>query len=318
MTAECFLGIDTSNYTTSVALCSRDGEVLANLKRLLPVKEGECGLRQSDAVFAHVKNLPELMQELRPHLVGRKILAVGYSARPRQAEGSYMPCFLAGRAAAESFAAAEGLPLYSFSHQDGHVMAALYSAGQSELLLRKTPFAAFHVSGGTTEVLLVTPKEDGFSVELVGETADLNAGQAIDRVGVMMGLSFPCGREMEALAATATQKPPTPRISVKDGNCNLSGLQNLAEKLWRESGDRALVSAFVFSFLGKTLQSMTASLDERYPAIPVIYAGGVMSNRYLQTLLGKRADTYFAEPAFSADNAAGIALLCREACLKHQ
>lgn len=318
MTAECFLGIDTSNYTTSVALCSREGEVLANLKRLLPVKEGECGLRQSDAVFAHVKNLPELMQELRPHLVGRKILAVGYSARPRQAEGSYMPCFLAGRAAAESFAAAEGLPLYSFSHQDGHVMAALYSAGQSELLLRKTPFAAFHVSGGTTEVLLVTPAEDGFSVELVGETADLNAGQAIDRVGVMMGLSFPCGREMEALAATATQKPPTPRISVKDGNCNLSGLQNLAEKLWRESGDRALVSAFVFSFLGKTLQSMTASLDERYPAIPVIYAGGVMSNRYLQTLLGKRADTYFAEPAFSADNAAGIALLCREACLKHQ
>lgn len=318
MTAECFLGIDTSNYTTSVALCSREGEVLANLKRLLPVKEGECGLRQSDAVFAHVKNLPELMQELRPHLVGRKILAVGYSARPRQAEGSYMPCFLAGRAAAESFAAAEGLPPYSFSHQDGHVMAALYSAGQSELLLRKTPFAAFHVSGGTTEVLLVTPKEDGFSVELVGETADLNAGQAIDRVGVMMGLSFPCGREMEALAATATQKPPTPRISVKDGNCNLSGLQNLAEKLWRESGDRALVSAFVFSFLGKTLQSMTASLDERYPAIPVIYAGGVMSNRYLQTLLGKRADTYFAEPAFSADNAAGISLLCREACLKHQ
>lgn len=318
MTAECFLGIDTSNYTTSVALCSREGEVLANLKRLLPVKEGECGLRQSDAVFAHVKNLPELMQELRPHLVGRKILAVGYSARPRQAEGSYMPCFLAGRAAAESFAAAEGLPLYSFSHQDGHVMAALYSAGQSELLLRKTPFAAFHVSGGTTEVLLVTPAEDGFSVELVGETADLNAGQAIDRVGVMMGLSFPCGREMEALAAKATQKPPTPRISVKDGNCNLSGLQNLAEKLWRESGDRALVSAFVFSFLGKTLQSMTASLDECYPAIPVIYAGGVMSNRYLQTLLGKRADTYFAEPAFSADNAAGIALLCREACLKHQ
>lgn len=318
MTAECFLGIDTSNYTTSVALCSRDGEVLANLKRLLPVKEGECGLRQSDAVFAHVKNLPELMQELRPHLIGRRILAVGYSARPRQAEGSYMPCFLAGRAAAESFAAAEGLPLYSFSHQDGHVMAALYSAGQSELLRREAPFAAFHVSGGTTEVLLVTPKEDGFSVELVGETADLNAGQAIDRVGVMMGLSFPCGREMEALAAKATQKPPAPRISVKDGNCNLSGLQNLAEKLWRESGDRALVSAFVFSFLGKTLQSMTASLDERYPAIPVIYAGGVMSNRYLQTLLGKRADTYFAEPAFSADNAAGISLLCREVCLKHQ
>lgn len=317
MMAECFVGIDTSNYTTSVALCSREGEVLANLKRLLPVGEGECGLRQSDAVFAHVRNLPILMQELRPSLEGKRILAVGYSARPRQAEDSYMPCFLAGKAAAESMAAAQGLPLFPFTHQDGHIMAALHSAGRTDLLSEGTPFAAFHVSGGTTEVLLVTPEEDGFSVSLAGKTADLHAGQAIDRVGVMMGLQFPCGREMEALASTFTEKIPTPRVCVKNGDCNLSGLQNLAEKLWRESGDRARVSAYVFAFLGRTLQKMTAALDEAHPALPVIYAGGVMSNRSLQALLGKRKNTYFAEPAFSADNAAGIALLCRNAFLKN-
>lgn len=315
MSGECFVGIDTSNYTTSVALCSYDGTVLANLKRLLPVSEGECGLRQSDAVFAHVRNLPILMQELRPYLEGRKILAVGYSARPRQAEDSYMPCFLAGKAAAESMAAPLDAPLLPFTHQDGHVMAALYSAGRTDLLQSGTPFAAFHVSGGTTEVLLVDPDMDGFSISLAGKTADLHAGQAIDRVGVMMGLQFPCGREMEKLAETFTEKLPTPRVCVKNGDCNLSGLQNLAEKLWRESGDRARVSAYVFSFLGRTLEKMTAALDEAHPELSVIYAGGVMSNRYLQTLLGKRKNTYFAEPAFSADNAAGIALLCRNAYL---
>lgn len=317
MMEECFIGIDTSNYTTSVALCSRDGEVLANLKRLLPVGKGECGLRQSDAVFAHVRNLPILMQELRPYLEGRRILAVGYSARPRQAEDSYMPCFLAGKAAAESMAAAQGLPLFPFTHQDGHIMAALYSAGRTDLLSEELPFAAFHVSGGTTEVLLVTPEENGFSVSLAGKTSDLHAGQAIDRVGVMMGLQFPCGREMEALASTFTEPIPTPRVCVRNGDCNLSGLQNLAEKLWRETGDRARVSAYVFDFLGRTLQKMTSALDAAHPALPVIYAGGVMSNRYLQTVLGKRKNTYFAEPAFSADNAAGISLLCRNAYRKY-
>ena len=194
-------------------------------------------------------------------------------------------------------------------------MAALYSSGESAQLMQ-APFAAFHVSGGTTEVLRVVPNEDGFSVTLVGETADLNAGQAIDRVGVMMGLDFPCGKEMEVLAATYTGKLPKPRICVRDGNCNLSGLQNIANKLWEESGDRADVSAYVLSFIGETLREMTAQLDERYPHLPIVYAGGVMSNRYLQEILGRRDDTYFAAPQFSADNAAGVALLCRRKFLK--
>lgn len=311
MTNECFVGIDTSNYTTSVAVCTMDGEVIANIKAPLPVKEGECGLRQSDAVFAHIKNLPTVMNRLRGELNGKRVLAVGYSAYPRDAEGSYMPCFLAGRAAAESFSAAQDLPLYAFSHQNGHIMAALYSSGAKDVLLNN-PFAAFHVSGGTTEVLYATPQREGFSVELIGETADLNAGQAIDRVGVMMGLGFPCGKEMEMLASTNTQKVPRPRISVKNGCCNLSGLQNLAEKLWRETGDKALVSAYVFSFVAKTLEAMTAAIDERYSNLPIVYAGGVMSNQSIQGALAIRPNTYFAQPQFSADNAAGTALLCRQ------
>ena len=311
MKKECFVGFDTSNYTTSAAACTADGEVIANIKAPLPVKEGECGLRQSDAVFAHVKNLPEVVNALREAICGYRVLAVGCSSRPRDAEDSYMPCFLSGRAAAESFAAALDIPVIETTHQDGHIMAAAYSSGAMESLL-KTPFCAFHVSGGTTEVLHVTPGGNGFSVSLIGGTQDLNAGQAIDRVGVMMGLNFPCGREMEGLAQGWSGKLPTARICVRDGYCNLSGLQNLAEKLWKETKDKALVSAYVFSFVGKTLQKMTEAIDEKYGDIPVVYAGGVMSNKGLQEMLAKRPNTYFAEPQFSADNAAGVALLCRQ------
>ena len=311
MMEECFVGIDTSNYTTSAAVCTRAGEVIANIKAPLPVKSGECGLRQSDAVFAHVKNLPSVMEELRAYVSDKRVLAVGYSAFPRDAQDSYMPCFLAGRAAAESFAAALQLPTFGFSHQDGHIMAALYSSGASEQLLQ-APFAAFHVSGGTTEVLYATPRREGFSVELIGETEDLNAGQAIDRVGVMMGLQFPCGREMEALAKECNKKLARPRICVRNGRCNLSGLQNLAKKLWEETGDPAAVSAYVFSFIGETLAAMTAEIDEKYPNLPIVYAGGVMSNLGLQKRLGARENTYFAAAQFSADNAAGTALLCRQ------
>ncbi len=315
MSKFCFVGFDTSNYTTSAAVCTEDGEIVANLKEPLPVKDGECGLRQSDAVFSHVRNLPLLTARLREALRGYTVRAVGCSVRPREAEGSYMPCFLAGRVAAESFAAAINVPVIECSHQDGHIMAALYSSGASERLLQ-APFAAFHVSGGTTEVLRVTPTDGRFSVRLVGETADLNAGQAIDRAGVMMGLQFPCGKEMEALAKTYTGKLPKPRVCVRDMKCNLSGLQNMTQKLWSETGDRACVSAYVLSFIGETLRRMTEQLDEQYPALPIVYAGGVMSNRHLQEVLGKRRDTYFAAPQFSADNAAGVALLCRREFLK--
>lgn len=189
-------------------------------------------------------------------------------------------------------------------------MAALHSA-HAEQLLKAERFAAFHVSGGTTEVLLVSPRPDGFETEIVGGSRDLHAGQAIDRAGVMMGMGFPCGKELEACAATFAGTLPAPRVCVRDGWCHFSGLENQTEKLWRETGDRALVSAYVLRFCAKTLEQLTEQLDERFPGIPVVYAGGVMSNRYLRSVLSRRADTFFAAPEFSADNAAGVALLTR-------
>ncbi len=300
------LGIDTSNYTTSAALCTLDGEVAANMKKLLPVAVGSRGLRQSEALFHHTVQLPQVLEEIHTALDGRKLLAVGYSKTPRDAEGSYMPCFLAGQAAAGAAACAADIPLYSFSHQSGHVMAALYGAGKMEYIGQ--PFAAFHVSGGTTEILLVQPDPDAiFSIEKIGGTMDLNAGQVIDRAGVMMGLSFPAGPAMEQAAAAFMDQTKPCRLSVRGLYCNLSGLENKVREMFEKDRNTGACAAFVLQSVLHTLKALTAHLLEMYPGLPIIYAGGVMSCSYIQEALSHLGS--FAAPAFSSDNAAGTALL---------
>ena len=264
--------------------------------------------------FAHTRNLPVICRELESALEGYEPIAVGVSVRPRDAKDSYMPCFLAGRAAAGAFAAAKGLPIYEFSHQNGHIMAALYSSGRLEELLDK-PFIAFHVSGGTTEVLHVLPEKVGFSVELIGETDDINAGQLIDRVGVAMGLSFPCGKELESLAAEYDGKIASRRVTVRDCRCSLSGAENMALKIYEETKNKNETAAFTFDFICRTLVAMTEDAMKKCGELPVLYAGGVMSNRIMRPTLKSKFDASFSEPAFSADNAAGIALLCRSAAV---
>ena len=320
----CWVGFDTSNYTTSAAACTyaEDGQitVIVNCKAPLPVAEGARGLRQSDAVFAHTRNLPTVIRELREILEAGnyRVAAVGCSATPRDAEGSYMPCCLTGIAAAEAFAAGCGARVHTFSHQSGHIMAALYSSGAlAEGKLLTEDFLAFHVSGGTTEAVVAHPRAGGFDVELVGYGADLHAGQVIDRVGVMMGLEFPCGRVLEQLAVQNTQKIPPVKTCVREGVCHLSGLENQAAALWKKTGDAPLVSAFVLTTIGKTLRKMTEQLqtlraERGEPMLPAVYAGGVMSNKFIRPILTKDAgwSIYFSEPAYSADNAAGTSILC--------
>ena len=165
---------------------------------------------------------------------------------------------------------------------------------------------------------MVEPSDGDFSVTLVGETADINAGQAIDRVGVALGLSFPCGRELERLAASYQGKLPRRSVCVRDGRCSLSGVENIAMKLWKETNDASFVAAFVFDFIARTLIAMGEQVMERYGSMPVIFAGGVMSNRLMRDVLREHFTAYFSEPEFSADNGAGISLLCRERYLKEE
>lgn len=297
------LGIDTSNYTTSVALAEESG--FRQQRKLLSVGKGERGLRQSDALFLHTVDLPALMRSLSP--MGR-LDAVAYSARPRDAEGSYMPCFLAGAAAAESVAAALDVPVYRFSHQAGHLMAAVHSCGDEKI--GEEEFLAFHLSGGTTELLLVRPdRELGFAVSVLGATLDLSAGQLIDRVGVMLGLSFPCGGSLERLAAESASMPRV-HVCVRGFSCNLSGAENMAQKLFREGAPACDVARFALRFVERTVLEMSAAAREKYPALPILYAGGVMRNAAIRSAVAEAfSNVWFAEPSLSSDNAVGTAYL---------
>ncbi len=306
---EIYLGIDTSNYTTSVGAVDGGGNILLNIKRPLPVAEGARGLRQSDALFAHTKNLPSAMEELKDALRGARPVAVGVSTRPRNVDGSYMPCFLAGVASANSISAASAIPLYSFSHQCGHLMAALLSSGRRELLSCR--FGAFHVSGGTTEMLSVRAAENGFFAEHVGGTKDLNAGQIVDRIGVLMGLPFPAGPHMEELARENTAKIPKKQISADGMFLNLSGLENMAARLYRDTNDKRLTAAFVFDYIARALIFLGESYIAANGEGPLLFSGGVMSNGIIRQTLEGHFDAAFAEPRLSADNAVGIAELTR-------
>ena len=311
MNNQIFVGIDTSNYTTSCAISDSNGNVLHNFKLLLPVKDGERGLRQSEAVFAHIKNFQLISEQVKNVIGGQKITAIGYSAFPRDVEGSYMPCFLVGETIAKALSSFNDVKLYRFSHQSGHIRAAVYSSGVQ--LSDNEEFIAFHVSGGTTEVVNVCQKDNYYKIDIIGGSVDLQAGQAIDRVGVFMGLKFPCGKEMEQYAKENKKEIPNYNISVKDFSCNLSGLENLAINLYKKTEDKALTCAFVFDFVGKVLEKISLNLKNKYPERKIIYGGGVLSNGIIQERLkNKLSNVYFAEPQYSCDNGAGIALLARD------
>ena len=297
------LGFDTSNYTTSAALLL-DGE-MHTCGKLLPVKPGEIGLRQSDAVFHHTRQLPEVMAQLGADAGRAKV--IGVSTRPRDAENSYMPCFLVGTGTAQMLAQTLNVPLYRFSHQQGHIAAALYSAGQLSLL--KERFLAFHLSGGTTEAVLSQPREDGlFSTTLAAKSLDLKAGQVIDRIGVMMGLQFPAGKHLDPLACAYGKKVKV-RASLKGADCSLSGVENKCRTLLERGAAQEEVAATCMAYVIASVDGMLQALLQQYGDMPVLFSGGVSSNSMLRAEMTKKYGAIFAEPRYSADNAAGIAVL---------
>lgn len=299
------LGIDTSNYTCSAALFDADTCRIFQAKQLLPVKSGEKGIRQSDAVFHHTQLLPEMIDKLG---CTNELCAVGVSDRPSCREGSYMPCFTVGLGAARIISAVSGIPYYNTTHQTGHILAALYSADKLDLIREKKSFIAFHVSGGTTDVLLCSHDDDALiNVKRVGGSNDLKAGQAIDRCGVMLGLDFPCGAELEKLAAkcndTINVKP-----SISKNECSFSGIENRCRKLMQDGAEREYIAAYCIKSVSAALVALTKIALSECGQLPLIYAGGVMSDKIIADSLSERFDAYFAKPEFSCDNASGVAL----------
>ncbi len=300
------LGLDTSNYTTSAALF--DGAVGENLGRLLEVRPGERGLRQSEALFQHVKRLPQILEALLRE--SPDIRAVGASTRPRAVEGSYMPCFLAGESHGRGIAAALGVPFYPHSHQEGHLAAAAWSAGRLDLL--DAPFLAWHLSGGTTELLLVKPKGYTVAAEIIGGTSDLSAGQLIDRTGVLLGLQFPAGKALDGLYPQA-DTCYEPSVKLNNLTFSLSGMENRVKGLMEEGARPANVARFAIDAVSNVVCRATQEARRRYPGLPVLCSGGVASNTRLRAAL---SEAVFAQPQYSTDNAMGAAILTWRAAQK--
>ena len=297
------IGFDTSNYTTSIACF--DGERGENFSQLLPVKHGELGLRQSDAVFAHIKSLPELAGRLFSHVHPNVIRAIGVSTRPRAVEGSYMPCFMVGYSHAKLLSDALGVPLMEVSHQQGHVAASLWSAGRMELM--DAPHLAWHLSGGTTELLLVEPEGKNVCCTRIGGTTDISAGQLIDRTGVMLNLPFPAGKYLDELSKDAVMQDVF-KVKCPEMEFSLSGVQNKVEQFHATRQNDAETAAYALRCVAQAVRTATENALKAYPGLPVVFSGGVASNSMLRSSMAD-LDPSFAQPQFSTDNAMGVAVL---------
>lgn len=306
------VGLDTSCYTTSAAAVTVDGEVIASCRRLLPVPKGERGLRQSEAVFIHVRQLPEQIELLSQHLTDCEIAAVCVSRRPRDEEASYMPVFHAGDAQGRSLAALLSVPCFATTHQRGHIAAAKVDSG-----IATGDLLAVHLSGGTTEILSLV----GDELTLLGGTLDLHAGQVVDRTGVALGLPFPAGPYLEELAVKGTAKALLP-VSMADGgmSCHLSGAETQVQR-WIAAGamPREDIAREVYDLLARTVARMVTTAAEKTGIRQVLIAGGVSSSQLFRTLVRQRIakrdrdlHVCFGKPEYSGDNAVGVALLGAE------
>lgn len=301
MTGLRCLGLDTSNYTTSVAIF--DGTSGENIGRLLDVPSGALGLRQSDALFQHVKRLPQLFEQLHGKNLLHELAAVGASARPRAVDGSYMPCFLAGEGYGRALSAALDVPFFPVSHQQGHLAAAAWSAGRMDLL--DEPILAWHLSGGTTELLYVEPEGVNVHAQAIGGTSDISAGQLIDRTGKLLGLDFPAGKALDALARTSQSEK---RFKVKLNGCSfsLSGVENQVKALAEQGGAPAEIARFTLNTIADAVARATVAALKERPGLSVLCSGGVASNTLLRE---KLKGAVFADPKYSTDNAMGVAIL---------
>lgn len=304
--SKMYLGIDTSNYTSSCAVYDPSNNEFFSEKQLLPVSDGQLGLRQSDAVFHHVRNLPPLLSKLCGSY-GDNVSAVGYSYAPRDIRNSYMPCFSVGAGFADVLSASFKAHKYAFSHQAGHVAAALWSAGMTELVEKE--FIAFHVSGGTTDVLYVCPdRENIFNIETVASSLDLKAGQAIDRVGVMLNMKFPAGPELDKLSLNSDREYKV-KPFMRDGSCSFSGVENKCGEMLKNGEKPEDVAKFCIAYVCSAIEKMTEYVLDKFGDLPLVYAGGVMSNSYINNRITDRFGGHFATPYYSSDNAAGVAYL---------
>lgn len=297
------LAFDTSNYTTSACVYDTQAGIVWENRIMIPVESGKCGIRQSDAVFHHVKNFESLFNDI----LQTDIDCVCASRCPSERKNSYMPCFIVGMSYAKTISELYGLPMYSYSHQKNHIMAAAVTSGAREIL--KKPFLAYHVSGGTTDIMLCSPDKEIFCVKKIGGSADISCGQLIDRTGTLLGFPFPCGKHLEKCVHGSLSD--NIMFTVNDGFYNLSGFQNKAEKMYSENKCASDISNYILSVVLSFILNSIEKFRKIYGELPVLMSGGVMSNKLLSDKVSEKfSGVSFARPEYSLDNAAGVAMLC--------
>ena len=283
-----YLGIDTSCYTTSLCLLDEQAAVLADERRILTVPEGKRGLSQSEMVYQHVRNLPELTEKIASYVAGNTVCAVAVTDKPRRRDDSYMPAFLSGLGCARSLAAMLNVPLYRLSHQENHLLAAWRAVGK----VPKEPYCALHLSGGTT---------------------DISAGQFIDRVGVALGLPFPAGKYVDSQSLAALGESKGFPVWHRDGSISFSGRESQVQRLIAagEKSCEVICAQTMHTVLNGILELLDAALaGNEYKT--VVAVGGVMENNFLRTsveaaMRRRRIEFIPAPQGFSADNASGAA-----------
>ena len=305
------IGIDTSCYTTSIAVVDDQGKLVLENRRILEVEMGGRGLSQSAALFQHIREGRDIFSPVLREVARQNmpVEAVCVSTRPRPVEGSYMPVFLAGLSVAQTVASTLLVPLCRTSHQEGHIMAGIATAKMPE----DGKFLAVQLSGGTSELLLVQPGKGGFDIDILGATLDLHAGQLLDRTGVLLGLKFPCGPEMDGLALAYEQAAPKLKSAVNGLDFSLSGAEaELKRQIVSGCYSAEMAAAAVFDLLARTLTKVIEKAALMYDCKQVLLVGGVGGSQYLKRCLEKRLKAvriYFTPPQYSKDNAYGVALL---------
>ncbi|MDO4383169.1 MAG: O-sialoglycoprotein endopeptidase [Eubacteriales bacterium] len=303
------LGIDTSNYKTSVAITDESGRVLYQRSEFLKVEQGKRGLRQSEAFFHHCQVLPSFIEEGFEQVNPKDITSIAVSSRPRNVEGSYMPVFLAGIQTGQIISAALQVPLKKFSHQEGHIEAILSSLPD----VKEERFILFHLSGGTTECLLCQRTDWGYDAEIIGGTKDISMGQLLDRAGVHLGYAFPSGKYLDRIAMTHPVTLRPSKVKIQKGYFNLSGMETQVKKSIEQEGDRIIPG--IFFELQRVLHQTAKELSKAYDVPTVVMAGGVSSSDTLRNY-SKSWDEkedgcqiFFGDPVLSGDNAVGISIL---------
>lgn len=321
-----FLGIDTSAYTTSLAIVDKECNLIFDQRLLLQVPMGEQGLRQSTALFYHLQNLPLLIKEVFAEFKPSELCAIAVSSQPRPTADSYMPVFLAGLQIAECLAVALGVPLVKTTHQEGHLTAGLWSVGKLEL----KDFLAVHLSGGTSDILLVRKKQEKqrkFAVEVLGSSLDLHAGQLVDRVGVALGLPFPAGPALEQLAKQAVSiKELTSekrdniiiKSAVKGFDLSFSGAETAAKRYLAAQTPKPLIARAVEHCLATSLEKVLRKAIRETGIRDVLLVGGVAANNYLRSRLQQRlehpavgARLYYPQGKYCSDNAVGVSIIAQ-------